>query len=211
MSSSEQHLEKKKLSAVSTLLSDPETLKTLAACQTNRLAGLLHVPNQWFTKHHKVHRERRRQRGCVWFFVLYTCLLVCLCRAQKCVKLCEHVWEHQSAAFYQEMPDCGSVYVCVCVRMHDKEMDIYISSWLPFPGLSLMALCSGAELLLPTYFMTSCAPHATLWLLNNSTSPLSTLQRLPALPLSAYFFLSPHYRCLSFLCSLHCAEYVGQV
>ncbi len=37
-----------------------------------------------------------------------------------------------------------------------------------------------------TYFMTSCAPHA-----NNSTSPLSTLQRLPPLTLSAYFFF-PH-------------------
>lgn len=56
-----------------------------------------------------------------------------------------------------------------------------------------MALCSGAELLLPTYFMTSCAPHA-----NNSASPLSTVHRLPSLTLSAHFF-SLHCHCLSVL------------
>lgn len=103
-----------------------------------------------------------------------------------------------------------SVQVCTfsCVSVYlprDKEMDIYISSWLHFPELSLMAFCSGAVLLLPTYFMTSCAPHATVRLLNNSTSPLSSVQRLSSLTLSACFSLTLSY----FVCSA-CAEYVGQ-
>lgn len=63
-------------------------------------------------------------------------------------------------------------------------MDIYTSSWLIFPEFSLMVLCSGAELLLPTYFMTSCAPHA-----KNSASPVSTIQRLPSLTWFHHFFL----------------------
>lgn len=60
-----------------------------------------------------------------------------------------------------------------------------------------MALCSSVELLLPTYFMTSGAPHATLLLLDNSTSTpfplygdlkvLLYLLFVPALPVSVFF------------------------
>lgn len=126
-----------------------------------------------------MHWERRREKGRL-------CLFLCVAQVYLCTKVC---WSpctrlrtlmHGSLASRRCM--CACAFSCVCVSMHDKEMDIYISSWLLFPGLSLMALCSGAELLLPTYFMTSCAPHA-----NNSTSPLSTIQRLPSLTLSAYF------------------------
>lgn len=74
--------------------------------------------------------------------------------------------------------------VFVCTRAHNKEMDIYISSWLIFSGLSLMVLCPGAELLLLTYFMTSCAPRV-----NNSASLLSTFQRLPSPTLCVYVSL----------------------
>lgn len=76
-----------------------------------------------------------------------------------------------------------------------------------------MALCSGAELLPPTYFMTSCAPHATLLLLDNSSSPLSTVWGPPSPTLSAHFIPSLHCHCLSYLvyaAALCSREYVGQ-
>lgn len=76
-----------------------------------------------------------------------------------------------------------------------------------------MALCSGAELLPPTYFMTSCAPHATLLLLDNSSSPLSTVWGPPSPTLSAHFIPSLHCHCLSYLvyaAALCSSEYVGQ-
>lgn len=160
-----------------------------------------------------------RQRGVVSISLhfcthmhVYTCVLVSL-RAQKCVRQCVHVWEHLSPPFHQELRECKSLALWVCVYTFScvsvylqsiRKWTFNISSWLHFPELSLMALCSGAVLLLPTYFMTSCAPHATLLLLNNSTSPLSSVQRLPSLTFSAYFSLN-----LSYFCSTR-AEYVGQ-
>lgn len=109
--------------------------------------------------------------------------------AEKCVR---HTWEHDSGTFHHGLCECKSLRRCVCafscVSMHNEEVDICISSWLHFPGLSLMALCSRAELFLSTYFMTSCA-HATLLLLNNITSPLSTVWRVATLTLSAFFTL----------------------
>lgn len=106
--------------------------------------------------------------------------------------MCQTLHTHlRTWSVTSQAKDGESVYVLVykCQAAHDKEMDIYISSWLHFPGLSLMALCSGAVLLLPTYFMTSCAPHA-----NNGPSPLSILHTLPSLTSSAQCFnLHCHY------------------
>lgn len=148
-----------------------------------------------------MHWEKKKEMETLFLFLCVT-VLMCMCTfvlvslgAQKCVRLGVHIWEHDSVTFHHQLCEnkCSSLWIwrCVCalscVSMHNEEMDIYFSSWLNFPGLSLMALCSGAELLLPTYFMTSCAPHATLLLLDNSTSPLSTVWRLATFTLSAFF------------------------
>lgn len=110
-----------------------------------------------------MHWERQREKGRGRFRLF-------LCVAHSCPPAFLCLWEHKSvlnSVYTSEnikvwLFTSKMVKVCafICVCVHDKEMDIYISSWLHFPGLSLMALCSGAELLLPTYFMTSCAPHA---------------------------------------------------
>ncbi len=131
----------KKLSAASALQSDPERLKTLAACQTNCLAGLLHAPNQWFTKHHKVHWEGRRERGRGRLFlfprVAHACILACSCLCKRrsvlnsvCTSKNIRVWLLKSTM----VRVCVCAFSCVSVYLHTmKEMDIYISSWLHFP------------------------------------------------------------------------------
>lgn len=140
-----------------------------------------------------MHQEKKKVGERLFLFLLrYSSRVhVCPClREQKSVL--DTPWEHDSGTFHHGLCERKSLRRCVCafscVSMHNEEVDICISSWLHFPGLSLMALCSRAELFLSTYFMTSCA-HATLLLLNNITSPLSTVWRVATLTLSAFFTL----------------------
>lgn len=172
-----------------------------------------------------MHWEKKKDRERLFLFLCASFASVPVCfvslGAQKCVHKSDLVYTSENMTVWLFTISCVSstlwtwrcVCVLSCVSMHIEEMDIYISSWLNFPGLSLMALCSGAELLFPTYFMTSCAPHATLLLLDNTTSPLSTVWRVATLTLSAFLFVWLVNVCFSyFICSafLHFAEYVGQ-
>lgn len=128
--------------------------------------------------------EKKKGQRDVWPVTL-CCTLMSACSvvslgAPECVQLCSCLRTLKCGFTGPEWWKYVCVRVCVCA--HSEEMDIYSSSWLHFPGCSLMALCSGAELLLPTYFMTSCSPHA-----NNSASPLTR----PSLTLSAFYSISP--------------------
>lgn len=170
-----------------------EKWKILAACQANCLAGLLHAPNQWFTVQYKVPWKRRRGEKPAWclacYFVLHinVCLLCCVSGSTR---VCPTLFMSKNIKVWLHGSRMVKVCVFVFVSVHTlRKMDIYFSSWLHFPGRSLMALCSGAELLLPTYFMTSCSPHA-----NNSASLLTH----PSLILSACYSLHSPFSLSSF-------------
>lgn len=138
---------------------------------------------------------------------MYSFVLASL-RAQECVKLCTWVLKLLLFFFLGDVKACVCFYPCARVFMNDTEMDVYISSWLHFPGLSLMALCSGAELLLPTYFMTF--PVLLMLHFCFSTTARLLLPLLGDLHLLLYLLFFFLFAFLILSAFPNCPAYVGQ-